>query len=209
MEPSLESLSLDAPRPRSGKNPAHSSRYTGTASPLQRASFGNTAPRGCTSPCSGVVLPTPTSQRPAPAHLQGRCSPPLRAGFWTPLSRSKSASPRGGGAAHPEAAPIPPAPPGTQPMLPSGQALDPWSVRGVRSTISGLESWPIQSVPGARSPPIPPPPAPASLEVGRPEGVHMGIQSLWAGPWIAIPNCGVHLTVYSQPRAKVDCIAHW
>lgn len=179
VESSFESPSLDAARPRSGKIPSHSKGCTGSASPLQRQNYGSTASSETHLASSWGQPPNPPLPRGrAPAHLPGtklaavlsRCS------LDTALSRSQSASPRGGGAAYPEAALPLPAPTGTQPTL-RGRGRGPGTVprpHQVPPTLGGLESWPIWSFLGARAPARNPHPAPASLEVGRPEGVHVG-----------------------------------
>lgn len=120
--------------------------------------------------------PLPRGRRPLT--YQRRRSPPLRAGLWAPRSPALKAQAHvGAGRLTRKRLPYRPPLRECSPTLPSGQSLDPWSDRAVRSTISGLESWPIQSFPGALEPAHPPCPAALALfEVGRPEGVHVNIR---------------------------------
>lgn len=118
-----------------------------------------------------------------PAHLPRTLLPRRSSAPDSRLSRSKRASPRGGGATHPEAALLLPAPTGVQPTLPSGQPLlARWAwptLRGWNLGQSGVFGEP-------ESPPTPPlrsihhPTPRASLEWRRPE--HLG------GPWLILPN---------------------
>lgn len=136
--------------------------------PLQRQVFGSTVP-------SGMHLVSSWSRPPNPPLPRGRARSPTReAGprrskprLQTALSRSKSASPRGGGAAHPEAALRLPAPTGMQPRLPAGPPQDPRAALGLAHAwkAGGLANLEFSGSPRDR----PPPPTPAH-PFSRPSG---------------------------------------
>lgn len=207
VEPSFESLSPVAAKPSSGKNPAHSSRCIGTASPLQRQSLGNNSVIGVHLTLFWGRTPLPNPPLPRGRHsltYQGRCSPLLRAGFWTPRSPALKAQ------AHVGAGRL------TRKRLPYRPPLRERSLRSLRGSlrIHDERGWNFGQYRVSREPeslPVPQPPKLGShLRWEGPRGSTWAFRASGRGPGLqSRTHPRVHMTVYSLPGAKIDCVAHW
>lgn len=137
--------------------------------------------------------PLPRGRRPLT--YQGRRSPPLRAGFWTLCSLALKAQ------AHVGAGRL------TRKRLSYRPPLRECSLRSLRGSLRipgqiapsdpRLAGWNLGQSRVSRepeSPPIPRPPAPASFEVGRPEGVHVDIRRSPGGALVCNPELILEFT---------------